>query len=286
MRLHRQTDQLPTSQSERKPGRLHRADIRLRNGGRMIKLYQFPFSHFCEKARWALDYKGIPYETVNLLPGLHVKHVRRIAAKSCLPVLIDGDRVVQGSSAIITYLDTMQPGPALTPCDPLSARQALEWEAYSDEEIGVTLRLWYYYHALADRDLALRALLDGAAWYAQPLFMLIYPKVRDVMRHNLNINDQTAEQSKARFLAALENLDNALKDRRFLVGDRFSRADLTVCALLSSCCLAADAKAPVRSPDAVGALADQLKGRRFYRWVLNVYDNYRQPMPAGARVPA
>ena len=27
----------------------------------MITLYQFQFSHFCEKARWALDYKGVPY---------------------------------------------------------------------------------------------------------------------------------------------------------------------------------------------------------------------------------
>ena len=28
----------------------------------MLKLYTFNISHFAEKARWALDYEGIPYE--------------------------------------------------------------------------------------------------------------------------------------------------------------------------------------------------------------------------------
>jgi glutathione S-transferase len=39
----------------------------------MITLYQFQFSHFCEKARWALDYKDLPYTCKNLLPGLHTR---------------------------------------------------------------------------------------------------------------------------------------------------------------------------------------------------------------------
>lgn len=58
----------------------------------MIKLYQFAFSHFCEKARWALDYKSIPYTPVNLLPGLRIKPIRKLAPKTCMPVLVDGER--------------------------------------------------------------------------------------------------------------------------------------------------------------------------------------------------
>jgi Glutathione S-transferase, N-terminal domain len=38
-----------------------RGECRLIVGITMIQLYQFPFSHFCEKARWALDYKSIAY---------------------------------------------------------------------------------------------------------------------------------------------------------------------------------------------------------------------------------
>ena len=43
-----------------------------------LKLYQFAISHYCEKIRWALDYKGLNYETVNLLPGQHVKTIRKL----------------------------------------------------------------------------------------------------------------------------------------------------------------------------------------------------------------
>ena len=34
-------------------------------------LYQFPLSHFCEKARWMLDYKELEYVAQNLMPGAH-----------------------------------------------------------------------------------------------------------------------------------------------------------------------------------------------------------------------
>jgi glutathione S-transferase len=251
----------------------------------VIELYQFPFSHYCEKARWALEYKRIAYKPVNLLPGLHVKAVRKRAPKSCLPVLVDGKTVVQESAAIITYLDRIHPDPCLTPDDPTEAREALEWERYLDEEIGVTLRLWFYYHALPDRDLTLRVMLDGAAWYARPLFWLSYPKLRNGMNRSININDESAEQSKHRLLAALEKLDDALSERRFLIGDRFSRADLTACALLSSFCLPDDIEASSKFPPAIRAQRDQLKGRRFLRWVRDVYDNYRKPMPIEVRVP-
>jgi glutathione S-transferase len=248
----------------------------------MIQLYQFPFSHFCEKARWALDYKSIAYRAVNFLPGFHMRAMRKLAPKTCVPVLRDGGTVVQDSTAIIDYLDTKYPIPGLTPGDPKAAREALEWEQYFDEEIGVTLRLWFYYHALPDRSLALSFLLQGAAWHKRPLFLLVYPKVRQAMMQFMNINGESAKQSEERLRAAVERLDAALDGRRFLVEDRFSRADLTACALLSPCCLPEDIEASARFPAAVRRLRDELKGRRLYQWVRSVYDGYRQPLPEDA----
>jgi len=66
----------------------------------VIKLYQFPSSHFCEKVRWALEYKRVAYRPVNLLPGFHLKPMRKLAPKSCVPVLVDEETIVQESSAI------------------------------------------------------------------------------------------------------------------------------------------------------------------------------------------
>jgi glutathione S-transferase len=127
----------------------------------MITLYQFAFSHYCEKARWALDHKGIAYNPINLLPGLHLNAARKLAGTGSLPILVDDSTVVQDSTAIITYLDQRFPDHPLTPEEPAAAREAMAWEEYFDEEIGAPMRLWFYHHALPDRRCALRFLLEG-----------------------------------------------------------------------------------------------------------------------------
>ena len=162
----------------------------------MISLYQFEFSHFCEKARWALDYKGLAHMRKNLLPGLHSGVARKLAPSSSLPILLDDRTVVQDSTSIITYLDEKYPEHLLTPCDAREAKEALAWEEYLDDEIGVSVRLWFYYHALPERACALRFLLDGAPWYGRPLLTLIYPRLRTAMTALMNIDAETARQSE------------------------------------------------------------------------------------------
>lgn len=73
-----------------------RPDLRLcwgsyaasREGRAMMKLYQFTFSHYCEKARWALEYKGIAYQPVNLLPGSHLRTVQKLTPKERPPGVV------------------------------------------------------------------------------------------------------------------------------------------------------------------------------------------------------
>ena len=65
-------------------------------------LYQFPISHYCEKARWALDYKNIDYDLVNLVPGPHRSVLNKLGAThSFTPVLLAQNKIVQGSESII-----------------------------------------------------------------------------------------------------------------------------------------------------------------------------------------
>lgn len=254
----------------------------------MIQLYQFHFSHYCEKTRWALDYKGIPYKPRNLLPGLHMKPAQRLAPQTCLPILVDGGTAVQDSTAIIDFLDRKYPDHPLTPQNPEEAKEAVAWEEYLDEEIGVTLRLWVYYRLLPDRERAVRFMLDGAPWYGRPVLALIFPKLRGKMTHLLGINAESARQSEERLLAALEKLDDALRDRRFLVGESFSRADLTACALLEPYCRPgeSDAQAARILPEYVLKLRASHKTRRYFAWVREMYAVHRHPSRAEPSVAA
>jgi len=108
--------------------------------------------------------------------------------------------------------------------------------------------------------------------------VLAYPKVRRAMLQSMNINTDTARQAEERLRAALEKLDEALVGRRFLVEDRFSRADLTACALLRRSCMPDETSKEI--PPAVRELRDELKNRRLCRWVQSVYACYRQPRSA------
>ena len=74
-----------------------------------ILLYQFPISHYCEKVRWALDFKGLAYTQINCLPGLHVKQNKKLAKHSSVPILKHKGTVIQGSAKIIDYLETTFP---------------------------------------------------------------------------------------------------------------------------------------------------------------------------------
>jgi glutathione S-transferase len=243
----------------------------------MFELYDFTFSHYSEKARWALDFKGVPYAPRHLLPGFHMRTTRKLAPRSSVPILKTDSAVIQGSTEIINFLDQTFPERSLTPSDPQDAASALEWEKYLDLEIGVTLRLWFYHHTLPDRDRALRFLCTDAAWLQRSLFALSFAPIRRKMTQLMNINAESACSAERRFALAFDRLDQALERGPYLVGNSFSRADLTACSLLWPLCRPGESEADVEAllSPTVCALRKQLQHRRFYGWVLERYQKDR-----------
>jgi len=199
----------------------------------MIKLYQFPISHFCEKARWALDYKSIDYDVINLLPGLHINQMKKIGAKSSVPAIEDLDILVQGSTEIIDYLDEQFPQNPLTPEDEKLKQEALKWEAYLETEVGVNVRLCLYHILLNHPKTVIPFFAHQGPWYGKLYLLFAFPKLQKAMRRLMKINDQTAAKAKENLKIAIFKLKESYKLKRFLVGDQFSRADLTAAALLA-----------------------------------------------------
>jgi glutathione S-transferase len=245
----------------------------------MFELYDFRFSHYSEKARWALDFKGVPYAARHLLPGFHLRTTQKLAPRSCVPILKTDGAVIQGSTEIIDFLERTFPQRSLTPADPDDANSAIQWEKYLDVEIGVPLRLWFYHHTLPDRDRALRFLCSDAPWLQRSLFALSFAPIRRKMTQFMNINAENAREAERRFLLAFDRLDNTLERAPFLAGNRFSRADLTACALLWPMCRPGESESEVEALlcAPVSALRKQLQQRRFYQWVLERYREHRAP---------
>ena len=73
----------------------------------MNRLLTIRVSHYNEKARWALDWKGAAHERQSLLPGPHMRTVKKLTngATVQVPVLVEAQQVIAGSAAIIEHLD-------------------------------------------------------------------------------------------------------------------------------------------------------------------------------------
>jgi glutathione S-transferase len=199
-----------------------------------LKLYQFAISHYCEKVRWALDYKGINYQAINLLPGQHVTTVRKLGAGvSSVPVIVHDGQCIQGSACILDYLDETFPERPLTPSDSTARDLALAWEKRMDDELGPAVRCFSYHYFLQRPKLVTPMLTAGTPFYNRYLLRLAFSRVDEVMRKWMNINEKTANTARQTMERYLTELAAAYQSSPWLAGDSFSRADITAAAFLA-----------------------------------------------------
>lgn len=195
-------------------------------------LYEFPFSHFSEKARWVLDYCGQRYRSRPQFPGLHLLPMRLLSGQTSLPVLVCGPRPIPGSSRILRLVSRLS-GEAELLGPPELRREARHWMDYLDQEIGVHMRRALLHRQLRDRAYMLRVFGMGRTGIERSLLGFGYPAFERAYRNFYDMNDSTARDSEQHFQKALTRLAAHIKSRRYLVGDRFGLADLTLGALLS-----------------------------------------------------
>jgi len=200
---------------------------------RAMKLLEFPHSHYCEAARWALDLKGVDYEREALLPGLHMPKVKRIAPKTCVPVLINGETVIQGSREIIDYSDANFSGPKLMPEDEGDIARIKEIEEMADKNIGIPLRAIIYNRLLDDRPAVQQCFMQNSNAVETVMFRASYPILKRVIRKMYIPSQDYIVKAKEKFDVEITKLNTMLAGREFLVGDSLSRADIMVASLLS-----------------------------------------------------
>ena len=154
-----------------------------------MKLYTFNISHFSEKARWALDYEGIPYEEKILLPGPHRLVTRRMAPRTQVPVLEHEGRYVQGSSAILDYVADRLGGTRLTAADPAARAKAHELEKTLDQVFGRGVQQVLYSALLKDRRTVIGLWSSGGPRWARGFYALAFPVVATAVKRMYKTTD-------------------------------------------------------------------------------------------------
>lgn len=225
---------------------------RLIDGARVTPtLITIPISHYCEKARWALDRAGIRYRERAHLQVVHRLAVRRAGGGWTVPVLVCGDSVLSDSADILDYADARAPRAGrLYPEDPDEAARTRDLEGEFNHRLGPQGRRWMYHCLRGRRDIALTYGVTGVPAWQRRALPLAYPAMMAVIDRVLDVNAATAAESELEVRAIFDNVATRLGDGRpYLMGDRFTAADLTFAALAAPVVLPVQYSVPLPRPD-------------------------------------
>src|SRR5262245_42990107 len=101
-----------------------------------FRLITIPFSHYCEKARWALDRLGITYREAPHPPLFHWVATAPLRRRT-VPILVSRAGVFADSTDILQYLDAFAPdGARLYPVDSAVRREVEDLEDGFDRSLG------------------------------------------------------------------------------------------------------------------------------------------------------
>ena len=245
-----------------------------------VKLVTFGISHFCEKARWALDWHSIPYTEIGWPPGLHQLLAKRCGAKATtLPILFDGAKVIQDSSVIINWAEAMDEDPSRSLTPKANMAEAQEIERRANDVIGVHVRRLAYAETLPSCPHVVKpALFQRTAGWHQVVGNMMWPITWRIIMQMYEIRPGAAAESRSALERELDWLDTKLADgRSYLVGDRFSRVDLTVASLLAG--FARPEEMPVYRqmslPESLTTDVERWRDRPIMRWVVSQYRSNR-----------
>src|SRR5262245_59289149 len=198
--------------------------------GVALLLYDIFWSHYCEKARFCLDFKRLPYTLVRVNPFTR-REVIDLGARGDVPVLRDDARVIAGSEAIAAHLETFHPDPPLLPEEEAAREETLRLERIYDTELGLDSRRVAYQVALERPEMLLGTILWTRApkrWLNRPLLRIVEPRLRRKFR----IHPREVEESLGRLRRLLPEMQSRVTRTGFLVGDRLTLADITAVSLL------------------------------------------------------
>lgn len=246
------------------------------------RLISIGISHYCEKARWALDLAGCPYTEDMHPPGLHMFATIPAtgANASMTPVLVgpDNNSVMWDSTRIIEQL--AEEFPTRFPAN-FCTHETHGWEEYFDQSLGPNVRRWVYSQIIDNQAFCVPLMTRSTSRIERLLLPLLFARVATGMRRSMVMTDEAVAASQAEIRKVFDRVSRHLiAGHTHLCGSTFSAADLTFAALgypvLYPPCTTSLVGVAVDSfPLSVQQLAAELRATPAGQFALRIYEQHR-----------
>lgn len=257
-----------------------------------MRLVTIPLSHYCERARWALDRCGVSYREEQHLQMFHFAPVRRAGGRRTVPVLVTPEGPLTDSADIVAYADRHADSErSLYPEDETRRAEAHALESTYAGDFGVETRRWAYHRLLPHRRLVTEHNAGQAPLHERIALRLGFSLARGQISRYLEISDETAARARDLVQRTFDDVAERLADgRRYLTGDTFTAADLTFCALAAVTVFPPQygggqggVRLPPREalPSALAQEIDALRSHPAGAFVLRLYREERTASPGG-----
>lgn len=249
---------------------------------RDLELVQFRYSPYNEKARWGRDFKGLPHRRRSLLPGPHMRATKRLSGQTATPILVIDGEAVAGSARILERLEREASTPALFPADPALRAEAVAIERRFDEDLTPRIRRAVLAAILDDAGYVARVFGADHGGLARTLYAATFPLARGLVRKGNGIGSQAdIDDGCAAATEALDFVVDRTATTGYLVGDRFTLADLAAAASLAPLVDPdhPDMRRREPMPDTLRQWLARWRAHPGAAWIDEMYRKHR-PMPA------
>ncbi len=250
----------------------------------MLELYQFEMSHYTEKVRLILDYKGLEYRKINVTPGIGQLELMRMSGQRQVPVLKDEQEIIADSTAIAEYLDKKYPEKPVIPSDPKQRGLCLLMEQWADESIGLNARKCLIGALSQDQGFRTAVLPSTVPDVLKSLVGAVPGDFLSVLGYGVGLGPDSVHAAHSAMKRDLASLCFILMEQEYLVMNQPTLADFAVAALTMY------VKFPggnyLEIPDSlkdkgVPGIADLGTFEPFFSWRDKLYRDFRKPLTTG-----
>lgn len=250
-------------------------------------LYTINMSHYSEKIRWILDYEGVEYRERALTPAIHTLPmlIKGKRAETTVPLIQEGNVCVQDSPRIVEWL-AKNKGPLKS--FPEAEQEVIREIQSRFDAIGKPVARFLYLPGFAYDDVVKTIWTQFAKPWEETLLRATYPVIKFVFKLKLKINKKDVARAEKKIDAAIKWLEQEITDKRYLVGDQLSIADITAASLLAP--LACPPEHPIYGSEdfrtKMAAPAKAWADSPAMQWVRDIYRDHRGTIWARAPLAA